>query len=44
MSRYATPVDPQRIADEFDALFRASVQRAQAKRESRTYPYDLEAR
>ncbi|MFJ3248342.1 hypothetical protein [Streptomyces sp. NPDC086782] len=36
--------ESQRLADEFDALFRASVQRAEEKREARVYPYDLEVR
>jgi hypothetical protein len=36
--------DAQRLADEFDELLRASVERAQAKREARMYPYDLEER
>lgn len=35
-------VDLQALADEFDALDRASVARANAKREARLYPYDLE--
>ncbi|MFF1625584.1 hypothetical protein [Streptomyces sp. NPDC058272] len=37
-----TAEDLQALADEFDALIRASEQRAQVKREARTYPYDLE--
>lgn len=44
MPRHAADpqTDAQRAGEAFEALFRASVQRAQAKRESRTYPYDLE--
>jgi hypothetical protein len=33
-----------RLADDFDGLLRASEERAAAKREARTYPYDLEVR
>jgi hypothetical protein len=33
-----------RLADDFDGLLRASKARAAAKRETRTYPYDLEVR
>ncbi|MET9126920.1 hypothetical protein [Streptomyces sp. NPDC004528] len=32
------------LADDFDALLRASEQRADEKRKARLYPYDLEVR
>ncbi|WP_432157784.1 hypothetical protein [Streptomyces sp. bgisy153] len=32
------------VADEFDALIRASEERAARKREAHAYPYDLEVR
>lgn len=45
-ARYAT--DPltkaRRAGEEFDALLRASVARAEEKRKARLYPYDLEPR
>lgn len=34
----------QALADEFDALLRASIARAEEKRKARAYPYDLEPR
>jgi hypothetical protein len=44
MSRHAKDeeTDAQHLADQFDALVRQSEQRAAGKRETRTYPYDLE--
>jgi hypothetical protein len=36
--------EAERKADEFDALIRASEQRAAEKREAHTYPYDLEVK
>ncbi|MET7939661.1 hypothetical protein [Streptomyces sp. NPDC005302] len=32
----------ERLGDDFDALIRASVERAEEKRKARLYPYDLE--
>ncbi|WP_406161020.1 hypothetical protein [Streptomyces canus] len=34
--------DAERAGEEFDQILRASEQRAEEKRETRTYPYDLE--
>ncbi|MEU1200140.1 hypothetical protein ABZ446_28495 [Streptomyces sp. NPDC005813] len=44
MPRHAkdTRTAAQRAGDEFDELLRASERRAQEKRRTRTYPYDLE--
>lgn len=38
----ADVIDPRTPAPDFDALLRASEQRAEAKRTARVYPYDLE--
>jgi HSP20 family molecular chaperone IbpA len=49
MSRHASDprtdaerTDAERVGEEFDELLRQSEQRAQEKRETHTYPYDLE--
>lgn len=44
MPRHANDpqTDAQRAGKEFDEILRASEQRAAEKRETHTYPYDLE--
>ena len=44
MPRHArdTRTDAERAADEFDRLIQESEQRAEEKRETHTYPYDLD--
>lgn len=44
MARHAhdPQTDAERAGEEFDEILRESEQRAQEKRETRTYPYDLE--